>query len=220
MERIVQNEDYNFLRNRMMRLEEAYKQSIDPKIRIAVRDKTLYDICERFPDFLDLHGEDFDKCQMSSLKETLDLYDSIMSLYAPEKLPPISSEKEVKGILKLKERALKNFIRSYNQAVSQQGLSYYSQRIDDKFVFLTVDDGKFVGAVTDVSRHQRGGESLCMVCQRFRRGDEILFLTNPVKSAKGEYAAVGQSICSDYENCNHALEDRKRLVKFLQYRQK
>ena len=214
----IANEDYNFLRARMLRLEESYKQSVDQKVRLAVRDKTLYDICERFPEFIEKYGDDFEKCGMSSLKEITYLYDSIMERYSVEKLPMIASEKEVKRILKLKDKALKNFIRGYNAAVSRQNLTYYSQRIDDKFVFLTVDNGEFVGSTTEVSRHQRTGECLCHVCRRFRRGDEILFITNTAQTTKGDYSSIGQTICSDYEACNQAVEDRKPLVKFLRYK--
>lgn len=214
----IANEDYNFLRTRMLRLEECYKQSVDPKIRRAVRDKTLYDIGDRFPEFIEKYGELFDRCEMSSLKEIVDLYDSIMERYSVEKLPFITSEKEIKRILKLKDKALKNFIRGYNEAVSRQDLTYYSQRIDDRFVFLTIDNGEFVGAVTEVSRHQRSGECLCHVCRRFRRGDEILFLTNTAQTTKGDYSSIGQSICSDYEVCNQVVEERQPLVKFLRYK--
>lgn len=214
----IPNEDYNFLKTRMLRLEEAYKQSVDSKIRLTVKDRTLYEICERFPEFMNEYGDAFDACTMSSLKEITDLYELVMRNYASEKLPVITSEKEVKKILKLKDKALKNFIRGYNDAVAHQGLTYYSQRIDDKMVFMTVENGQFVGSATDVSKHQRNGESLCYVCRRFRRGNEVLFLTNTAKTTKGDYSSIGQSICSDYESCNRVVEDRRPLVKFLRYK--
>ena len=216
--KVISNEDYNFLRKRMMRLEESYKQSNDQTVRKAVRDKTLFDICERFPDFLYDYGDAFECCAMSSLKEITDLFDSVMGRYSIEPLPKIQSEKDVKRLLKLKDKALKTFIKGYNDAVETHNLTYYSQRIDDKLVFLTVQDGEFVGAATDVSRSQRNGECLCHVCRKFKRGGDITFVTNTAKTTKGEYSSLGQTICSDYESCNREVEDREPLVKFLRYK--
>lgn len=213
----VTNEDYNFLRVRMRRLEEAYKQCIDQKVRQAVKERTLYEICERFPNFFEDYAEAFETCQMSSLREIVDLTDMVLGKYSVEKLPTIQAS-QVKKMLKLKDKALNSFVKGYNDAVAQRDLTYYSQRIDDKLVFLTQKDGELVGAVTQVSKAQRKGECLCHFCRKFRRGDEILFVTNSARTAKGEYSSLGQSICSDYERCNQDIEDRERVVKFLRYK--
>lgn len=213
----VTNEDYNFLRVRMRRLEEAYKQCIDQKVRQAVKERTLYEICERFPNFFEDYAEAFEACQMSSLREIVDLTDMVLGKYSVEKLPTIQAS-QVKKMLKLKDKALNSFVKGYNDAVAQRDLTYYSQRIDDKLVFLTQKDGELVGAVTQVSKAQRKGECLCHFCRKFRRGDEILFVTNSARTAKGEYSSLGQSICSDYERCNQDIEDRERVVKFLRYK--
>ena len=82
----VSNEDFNFLRKRMARLEEVYKQSNDSVVRCAVRDKTLFDICERFPSFYEDFGESFEACKMSSLMEITALFDSVMGQYSVEPL--------------------------------------------------------------------------------------------------------------------------------------
>ncbi|MBQ8132749.1 MAG: hypothetical protein IJ193_09690 [Bacilli bacterium] len=214
----IPNEDYNFLRARMMRLEESYKQSVDQRVRKAVRDKTLYEICERFPNFFYDYADAFEACEMSSLMEITNLYNMVMGRYSVTPLPRIESEKQVKKLLKLKDKALKSFIRGYNEAVAHGDLTYYSQRIDDKLVFLTVENGEFVGAATDVSRKQRNGECLCHVCRRFRRGSDIIFVTNTAQTSKGDYSSIGQTFCSDYESCNKAVEDSKPLVKFLKYK--
>ena len=120
-------------------------------------------------------------------------------------------------MLKLKDKQLKSFIKGYNEAVAKKPLTYYSQRIDDRLVFMTVQDGEFVGAATEVSKDRRNGECLCHFCRRFRRGDDIVFVTNTARTAKGEYSSIGQTICSDYESCNRELEDKPPVVKFLRY---
>lgn len=213
----VSNEDYNFLRRRMARLEEVYKQSNDPLVRRAVRDTTLYDICERFPSFFEDYGERFEACQMSSLLEITELNDFVMAKYSVEPLKPIESEKQVKKMLKLKDKQLKSFIKGYNDAVAKKPLTYYSQRIDDRLVFMTVQDGEFVGSSTEISKNGRNGECLCHFCRTFRRGDDIVFVTNTARTVKGDYSSIGQTICSDYEKCNRVIEDKKPVVKFLRY---
>lgn len=213
----VSNEDFNFLKKRMSRLECVYKDSIDLAVRRAVRDKTLYDICERFPTFLEEHGEAFEACKMESLMEITTLFDKVMGKYLIEPLKQIESEKQVKKMLKLKDKQLKTFIKSYNEAVAKKSLTYYSQRIDDKLVFMTVQDGEFVGAATEISKGRCKGKSLCHFCNSFKMGDEIVFVTNSVRTAKDEYSSIGQTICSDYESCNREVENKPPIIKFLKY---
>lgn len=52
----MNNEEYNFVRKRLKRLEEAYNQTIDPSIRIAVKDQTCYELYERVPVFYNIFG--------------------------------------------------------------------------------------------------------------------------------------------------------------------
>ena len=55
-------------------------------------------------------------------------------------------------------------------------------------------------------------------CRKFKRGQEIIFVTNTAKTTKGEYSSLGQTFCSDYESCNREVEDKAPLVKFLRYK--
>lgn len=213
----VKNEDFNFLRKRMFRLEEAYKQSNDEKIRQIVKEKTLYEICERFPTFFEKYSESFEACKMSSLIEITNLIDFVMSKYSVESLPQIT-EKEAKKVLRLKDRSLKIFLRGYNDAMLNEKLTYYSQRIDDRLVCLAMKDNEFVGTVTNITPNIRNRECLCHFCRQFRRGDDILYITNTAKTIKGDYSSIGQTICSNYEMCNKDIESSDALVKFLSFK--
>ena len=208
---------YNFIRARMKRLEEAYKQSCDQQVRNAVKEKTFYEIAGEIDGFYEKFADLFEGCEMSSLMEITKLTDVVMGEYTALKLPPIETA-QAKRILKLKERDLNNFVKQYNQAVSKQALTYYSQLIDQKIVFLTQIDGEFVGTVGQLSKDRRNRESLCVFCRQFRRGDEIVFATTstPAKNS-GEYSAVGQYCCSDYNRCNNAIEDSKALEEFVSF---
>lgn len=217
LQETIKNEDYNFLRKRMLRLEETYKQSTDQKVRQVVKEKTLYEICDRFPNFYDKFSYLFDKCQMSSLIEITDLIDNVMSKYSVEPLMHIT-ENEIKRLLKLKEKNLRAFVREYNAEIENKKLTYYSQRIDNKLVFLTIDGDKIVGTVTDITPNIRSKECLCHFCRQFRRGDDIIFVTNINKNHKGDYSSIGQTVCSNYEMCNKNIESREDLIKFLEYK--
>ena len=59
----------------MKRLEEAYNQTIDPSIRIAVKDQTCYELYEKV--FYNIFGNMLENCKMSSLKEITDITDKI-----------------------------------------------------------------------------------------------------------------------------------------------
>lgn len=208
---------YNFIRARMKRLEEAYKQSCDQNVRNAVKEKTFYEIAGEIDGFYEKFGDLFDGCEMSSLMEITKLTEAVMSEYSATPLPVIEAS-QAKRILKLKERDLNNFVKAYNAAVSKQPLTYYSQIIDQKIVFLTQIDGEFVGTVGQISKDRRNRESLCAFCRQFRRGDEIVFATTstPAKNS-GEYSAIGQYCCSDYNRCNNSIEDSSVLEDFVSF---
>lgn len=208
---------YNFIRARMKRLEETYKQSCDQQVRKAVKEKTFYEIAGEIDGFYEKFEDLFDGCEMSSLMEITKLTEAVMSEYTATKLPQIEPA-QAKRLLKLKEKDLKNFVKAYNQAVSKQPLTYYSQLIDQKIVFLTQIDGEFVGSVGQVSKDRRNRESLCAFCRQFRRGDEIVFATvsTPAKNG-GEYSAIGQYCCSDHTRCNNSIEDSSVLEEFVSF---
>lgn len=213
----IRNEDYNFIKKRMLRLEEAYKQSNDQKVRQLVKEQVLYEISERFPRFLEEYAASFANCQMSSLREITELTVHVLSKYSVEKLPPLT-EKEAKRVLKLKDKALKLFVRGYNAAIVSKDLTYYSQRIDDKLVFFTTQDNMPLGLVSSINPNVRNKECMCYFCKQFRRGKNIVFITNSVKTKEGNYSCIGQTVCSDYEMCNRSIESNKTLVKFFKYK--
>ena len=212
----IRNIDYNFIRKRLKRLEEAYKQSSDHTVRMAVKDKTFGEIIDRIDGFYEMFGESFEACQMGSLREIDMLCEEVMSKYTAKKLPSIAKG-QAKKMLKLKERDLDKLLREYNKAVEERPLTYFSQQIDQKIVFITEMDGELVGTVGQVSKNQKNRESLCPFCNRFRKGDEILFATNAYSGKNGEYSAVGQYFCTDYVRCNEEIEDTTVLDAFVGY---
>ena len=195
----ISNEDYNFLMVRMRGLEETYKQCIDAKVRNIVKEKIFCEICIRFPTFFECYGDYFQQCKMSSLKEICDLIDLVNSKYVVKRMPYIR-EKQIMKILKLKEKSLKAFVKDYK-----------------KQVVLSQHDGELIGAVTQGFSFKGNKECLCYFCGKFRRGNEILFVTNSVRTAKGKYASIGQTICSDFELCNKNIEKKQNVIRFLSY---
>lgn len=212
----ISNEDYNFLMVRMRGLEETYKQCIDAKVRNIVKEKIFCEICIRFPTFFECYGDYFQQCKMSSLKEICDLIDLVNSKYVVKRMPYIR-EKQIMKILKLKEKSLKAFVKDYNNAIEGKNLTYYSKKMDDKLVLLSQHDGELIGAVTQGFSFKGNKECLCYFCGKFRRGNEILFVTNSVRTAKGKYASIGQTICSDFELCNKNIEKKQNVIRFLSY---
>ena len=214
---VINNEDYNYLRKRMRRLEETYKQSEDPNIRNAVKMTTLEEINKRLYDFKDLFGTDFEKCKMSSLVEIDNLEEKVMSNYKVKKLQEVT-EKELKKQLKLKDKPLKAFLKGYNEAIKNEDLTYYAQRIDDKLVILSKTEDEFVGAVTNVIRSNKKSQHLCPFCNKFRHGDEVIFISNVKSNQQGEYSSIGQTICEDYKMCNKDIQSKEALNTFLSFK--
>lgn len=213
---LINNEDYNYLRKKLRRLEEVYK-SDDINIRNAVKMTTLEEITYRLYDFKDLFKEDFEKCKMSSLLEIDNLQDKVLSNYGVKKLKEIT-EKELSKKLKLKDKPLKAFLKGYNEAIKNEDLTYYSQRIDDKLVILTENDGEFLGAVTNVIRTNSRSEHLCPFCNKFRHSDEVIFISNVKSNQQGEYSSLGQTICEDYKKCNKDIQSKEALNTFLSFK--
>jgi len=210
----IKNAEYNYIKNKLKLLEDAYKQSIDNGVRRTIKDEVLWDLSRKFDNFGDLFHMDFEMCQMKSLREIDELTKKVLGHYSIEKLPSISY-KNAKRIFKLNERDLNGFVKRYNEAVEERPLSYYSERIEQKIVFLTQIDGELIGLVSDLPKKQHTGESLCYFCRRFRRGDEIVFVTNAIKSNKELYTSIGQYCCTDYTRCNTDIEDETMMKSFI-----
>lgn len=213
----IKNTEYNLIRQKLKRLEEAYGQSCDDNIRKSTKETAFMDLCMQIPAFYESFSEDFDKCQMISLRQIVDLSDAVLSQLDVQKLSRLELS-QAKKILKLKEKALNQFLRGYNETAERRPLTYYSQQIDEKMVFLYYQDGQFIGVVGNVSKSQKMRESLCAFCNNFRKGDEIVFVSNTVSSANGDYSTLGQYCCKDTEKCNSSILDPTGLVNFMTYR--
>ena len=61
---------------------------------------------------------------------------------------------------------------------------------------------------------------MCCFCNSFRDGDEIMFVTNSLRSENDVYSTIGQYCCSDYRQCNKDILDSNKLIKFLSYSKK
>lgn len=215
----MNNVEYNFVLKRLKRLEEAYNQTIDPSIRIAVKDQTCYELYERVPEFYNIFGNMLENCKMSSLKEITDITDKISVSLEIGRLQEVDVQ-TAKKILKLKQKQLMLFLKAYNEAVKKENLTYFSARQDNKFIIMTYKDGEYYGIASDLPKDAKHKKSLCCFCNSFRNGDEIVFATNTLKKSNGEYSSVGQYCCSNYKQCNKDIVDSDKLIEFLSYGKK
>lgn len=164
-----------------------------------------------------MFGKELENCMMSSLKEICELTNRILEKVEINKLEEIDI-KTAKKILKLKQKQLIKFIKSYNDAIKVHNLTYFSMILDNKFIILTVSNGKYYGNVSEISKEIRNKKSLCYFCNSFRDGNEIIFATNTLKKSNGEYSSIGQYCCSNYQKCNKEIIDINNLIEFLTYK--
>lgn len=151
---------------------------------------------------------------MSSLKEINDINDKILSSLIINRMKEIDLS-TAKKVLKLKDKQLNNFVKSYNEAIKKENLTYFSKVIDNKYIILFEKNDKFYGAVTEVSKERKVRKNLCYICNNFRIGDEIFFVANTTKKTNGEYNTIGHYCCSNYKKCNNDIIDSKKLKEFL-----
>ncbi|NMA50989.1 MAG: hypothetical protein GX951_03985 [Mollicutes bacterium] len=211
------NEEFNFMIRKLKLLEEAYKQSVDHNVRLTVKEKVFFDLCENINEFYKMFEIDFENCKMSSLREILELIEKVIKAVSIVSLPEISSS-EAKKVLKLKGKQLSLFVKKYNEVVKNEKLTYYSTIIDNKFIMLTYKDGEYYGVVSIIPKNIRIKKNLCCFCKQFRDGDEIMFIQNVLSnSSSGKYNSIGQYCCSDYKKCNNNIENSEQLIKFLSY---
>lgn len=211
------NEDYNFIVRNLKILEEAYKQSVDQNIRIAVKERVNFNLCERINGFYELFGDVFENCKMSSLREILELTEKVIKVLSIEPLPKILPS-EAKKTLKLNDKQLSLFVKQYNDAVQRMPLTYFSTVIDNKFIIMTYKNDEYYGLVSTIPKDTRFKKNLCCFCKQFRDGDDIMFIHNvKSNSSSGEYSSIGQYCCSSYEKCNKDIENSEQLISFLTY---
>jgi len=218
MKLLVNNMEYNFIIKRLRRLEEAYKQSCDKNVRIAVRDQTLVDISDAIYGFYEQFGEKISLCKMGSLKEILDLIDEITGELDVQNMQELSLS-SAKKMLKLRERQLVSFVNEYNDVNAEKNLTYYGKQIDQKYVMISESSGELISTIADIPKETKNSETLCCFCKQFRKGNDIMFITSTAKKSNGEYNTIGQYCCSDYEKCNADIENNEGLVKFISFAQ-
>lgn len=212
----ISNIEYNLIRKKMQTLEEAYVQSCDDSVRKTAKEIAYLDLCMQIPGFYELFKDEFEKCQMTSLREITELSTEILSRLDVHKLSTIEVS-QAKKVLKLKEKTMNQFLRGYNQMAKSRPLTYYSQQIDEKMVFLYYQDGQFMGVVGNISKTQRRREALCVFCNNFRNGEEIVFVTNAISSNSGDYSSIGLYCCKDTEKCNSSILNTDKLSNFMTY---
>lgn len=78
MELLITNAEYNFIQKKIKNLSQAYTQSNDMDVRIAVKETAFFDICSRIAGFDKLYKY-FSMCKMDSLKAIDKLLEIVQS---------------------------------------------------------------------------------------------------------------------------------------------
>ncbi len=212
----INNIEYNLIKKKMKQLRDTYMQSNDQEICNVVKEQVFFELGTKINSFADFFAEFFEKCEMNSLKEIDDLEEAVLALIKVVKLPQIEYERMKKKV-KMPEKNLKRVVKNYNEAVLNEPLTYYSQQIDEKKVFVFPKDEECLMVLCDTSRYNGGRKILCDFCNGFRTSDEILFVSNTIKLNKEEYSTLGLNCCSDYIKCNQDILQTEKLTDFLRY---
>ncbi len=212
----IYNTDYNMLRKKIEQLRETYMQSSDENVRNVVKEQVFYDLCEKIELFENHFAQYFETCKMNSLKEIDELAAEIFKNVSVIKMPKIQYEQIVKRI-KMASKNLKEIARNYNETIKQESLTYYSQIIDTKMVFIFFHDDELHTVLCDVSQYNGVRKLHCRFCNSFRQSCEMGFVSNTIKFKKNEYSTLGINCCLDYNKCNQDILETQKLTDFMSY---
>lgn len=216
---ILENHEFNFIKKELFKLESAYKQSSDIKVKISVKDQVFFKIQNSIYGFGERYEELFKKCSMDSLQEIDELTNIIFNNIVIKKCKSLEIS-DLKKNVKLKDRQLKSLINDYNEVIETENISYFSKQIDDKFIIILPVNNEFMVLETRIFKNTKKTKNLCCFCNMFREADELISIVNTKKGKLDNYSSLANVCCKDFKTCNSDIIDIFKIKEFIEFNKK
>ncbi|PHK50532.1 FusB/FusC family EF-G-binding protein [Staphylococcus edaphicus] len=209
MEKLLYPYQFNYIKERVAHLVNAYNSVNDPNTITSIKDMTREEILNTFPSTnttIQSTVEKFMNLQLTK-EQAQKILDSLQMYVIPFEHPSKKQLAQVfKRIKKLKAPLISDEILQTSTYIGWNDIA--SNR---KFIIYYDTLGKLNGVYGDISNQTVKG--FCSICNKESR--VALFMRKTRTASDGQYTKKGDYICYDSTLCNQQISDLSHFHHFL-----
>ncbi|WP_425448820.1 FBP domain-containing protein [Dethiothermospora halolimnae] len=213
MKAFIKKHEYNYIRNRLNDLKNAYKSCVDINIIEATK---AYIKEEIFNIFTNLSKEEKGLLDIREIDDHLHI-DIQINKYLDQLnkyvygMPNITTG-QIKRLFK-KEKKLK--LPSQDILSEKKVYLGWVDKSTRKLFVAYNMNGNLLGMKCRIINHASSNSRRCVLCNHIDEGNEVAFVSPICKTDNGNYRSIGFDICLDSKICNERIASTEKLEKIL-----
>ena len=210
MDTFIKKQEYNYIKNCLYDLNNAFINCIDPNIvettKICTQDKIL-------SFFSNLSEEQKEILNISKVTDPLDISTYLKDLNQYVYGMPTITGSEINKVFK-KEKKLK-----LPDLSIQDSKLVYLGWIDESTRKLLITynmDGKLLGMACRLTSSKRNSTNICTLCNHIGSESEVAFVSPICKpQSQDDYKSLGFYVCLNSLECNERITSTEKLEQLI-----
>lgn len=210
MDTFIKKQEYNYIKNCLFDLNNAFRNCIDPNIvettKICTQDKIL-------SFFSNLSEEQKEILNISKITDPLDISTYLKDLNQYVYGMPTITGSEINKVFK-KEKKLK-----LPDLSIQDSKLVYLGWIDESTRKLLITynmDGKLLGMACRLTSSKRNSTNICTLCNHIGSESEVAFVSPICKpQSQDDYKSLGFYVCLNSLECNERITSTEKLEQLI-----
>ena len=210
MDTFIKKQEYNYIKNCLFDLNNAFRNCIDPNIvettKICTQDKIL-------SFFSNLSEEQKEILNISKVTDPLDISTYLEDLNQYVYGMPTITGSEINKVFK-KEKKLK-----LPDLSIQDSKLVYLGWIDESTRKLLITynmDGKLLGMACRLTSSKRNSTNICTLCNHIGSESEVAFVSPICKpQSQDDYKSLGFYVCLNSLECNERITSTEKLEQLI-----
>lgn len=210
MDTFIKKQEYNYIKNCLFDLNNAFRNCIDPNIvettKICTQDKIL-------SFFSNLSEEQKEILNISKVTDPLDISTYLKDLNQYVYGMPTITGSEINKVFK-KEKKLK-----LPDLSIQDSKLVYLGWIDGSTRKLLITynmDGKLLGMACRLTSSKRNSTNICTLCNHIGSESEVAFVSPICKpQSQDDYKSLGFYVCLNSLECNERITSTEKLEQLI-----
>ena len=210
MDTFIKKQEYNYIKNCLFDLNNAFRNCIDPNIventKICTQDKIL-------SFFSNLSEEQKEILNISKVTDPLDISTYLKDLNQYVYGMPTITGSEINKVFK-KEKKLK----LPDLSIQDSKLVYlgWINESTRKLLITYNMDGKLLGMACRLTSSKRNSTNICTLCNHIGSESEVAFVSPICKpQSQDDYKSLGFYVCLNSLECNERITSTEKLEQLI-----
>ena len=210
MDTFIKKQEYNYIKNCLFDLNNAFRNCIDPNIvettKICTQDKIL-------SFFSNLSEEQKEILNISKVTDPLDISTYLKDLNQYVYGMPTITGSEINKVFK-KEKKLK----LPDLSIQDSKLVYlgWINESTRKLLITYNMDGKLLGMACRLTSSKRNSTNICTLCNHIGPESEVAFVSPICKpQSQDDYKSLGFYVCLNSLECNERITSTEKLEQLI-----